>query len=72
LFYEISDQVLEVSRILRNEGSRGITNIVLMGMGEPLANLEEVLKAVRIITSDRALGISGRRITLSTDGLVPR
>jgi 23S rRNA (adenine2503-C2)-methyltransferase len=71
LFYEISDQVLEVSRILRNEGSRGITNIVLMGMGEPLANLEEVLKAVRIITSDRALGISGRRITLSTDGLVP-
>ena len=71
LFYEIADQVLEVSRILKNEGARGITNIVLMGMGEPLANFEEVLKAIRIITSDRALGISGRRITLSTDGLVP-
>ncbi|MEK6742812.1 MAG: 23S rRNA (adenine(2503)-C(2))-methyltransferase RlmN [Nitrospirota bacterium] len=70
-FFEIAGQVLEVSRILKNEGSRGITNIVLMGMGEPLANFEEVLKAIRIITSDRALGISGRRLTLSTDGLVP-
>lgn len=71
LFYEIADQVLEVSRILTDEGARGITNIVLMGMGEPLANYDEVIKAIRVITSDRALGFSGRRLTLSTDGLVP-
>lgn len=71
LFYEIVDQVLEVSRILRGEGARGVTNIVLMGMGEPLANFDEVIKAIRVITSDRALGFSGRRLTLSTAGLVP-
>jgi len=71
VFSEIADQVLEVSRILRDEGARGITNIVLMGMGEPLANFDEVIQAIRIIISDRALGFSGRRLTLSTDGLVP-
>ena len=69
--YEISDQVKEVSNILQQEGSRGITNIVLMGMGEPLANFEEVVKALRVITSDPGLGFSPRRVTVSTDGLVP-
>ena len=68
---EISDQVLEVSRMLRREGLRDITNIVLMGMGEPLANLEEVARALRTITSDKGLGISPRRVTVSTNGLVP-
>jgi len=71
LFYEIADQVLEASRILKDEGTRRISNIVLMGMGEPLANFDEVIKAIRLITSDRALGFSGRRLTLSTSGLVP-
>jgi 23S rRNA (adenine2503-C2)-methyltransferase len=69
--HEISDQVLEVSRILKQEGTRGITNIVLMGMGEPLANFEEVVKALKIITGDRGLGFSPRRVTVSTAGLVP-
>lgn len=69
--HEIADQVLGVSRILRGEGSRGITNIVLMGMGEPLANFGEVARALRIITSDRGMGISPRRVTVSTNGLVP-
>jgi len=69
--YEISDQVLEVSRILSQEGSRGVTNIVLMGMGEPLANLEEVMKALKTIIGDHGLGFSPRRVTVSTDGLVP-
>ena len=68
---EIADQVLEVSRILKQAGSRGITNIVLMGMGEPLANFDEVMKALTIITSDPGLGFSTRRVTVSTDGLVP-
>jgi 23S rRNA (adenine2503-C2)-methyltransferase len=69
--HEISDQVLEVSRILKQEGRRGITNIVLMGMGEPLANIEELVKALKVITWERGLGFSPRRVTVSTDGLVP-
>ena len=69
--YEISDQVLEVSRIQRKEEGRNITNIVLMGMGEPLANFDEVIRALKIITWDRGLGFSPRRVTLSSAGLVP-
>ncbi len=69
--YEIADQVLEISRILHQEGTRGITNIVLMGMGEPLANFDEVIKALKIITSETGLGFSPRRVTVSTAGLVP-
>jgi len=69
--HEITDQVLEVSRLLRTERSRGITNIVLMGMGEPLANFDEVVRALRTITSDKGLGISPRRVTVSTSGLIP-
>ncbi len=70
-FWEISDQVLEISRLLKREGARSITNIVLMGMGEPLANFDEVIRALRIITSEKGLGFSPRRVTVSTDGLVP-
>jgi 23S rRNA (adenine2503-C2)-methyltransferase len=69
--YEIVDQVLEVSRILKEDRTRGITNIVLMGMGEPLANFDEVVKAIKLITSTTGLGFSPRRVTVSTDGLVP-
>jgi 23S rRNA (adenine2503-C2)-methyltransferase len=69
--YEIADQVLEISRLLKQEGGRDITNIVLMGMGEPLANYDEVIKAIAVITSEGGLGFSPRRITLSTAGLVP-
>lgn len=69
--YEIVEQVIEVSRILKNEGKRGITNIVLMGMGEPLANLDEVSKALKVITSGAGMAVSARRVTLSTSGLVP-
>jgi 23S rRNA (adenine2503-C2)-methyltransferase len=55
----------------KHERTRYITNIVLMGMGEPLANFDNVVKALKIITADRGLGFSPRRVTLSTDGLVP-
>lgn len=48
-----------------------IKNIVMMGMGEPLDNYENTLKAIRIITSDYGLGFSNRKITLSTCGLAP-
>jgi 23S rRNA (adenine2503-C2)-methyltransferase len=67
--YEIADQVGEIARLLEQEGSRGVTNIVLMGMGEPLANFDEVIKALSIITAGYGLGFSPRRVTLSTDGL---
>ena len=69
--FEIADQVLEVERILRRERKRRITNIVLMGMGEPLANFDEVMAALKVITSEKGLGFSPRRVTVSTDGLVP-
>ncbi len=50
---------------------RPITNIVFMGMGEPLLNYDEVTKAIRILLDDFAFGLSRRRITLSTAGVVP-
>jgi 23S rRNA (adenine2503-C2)-methyltransferase len=66
---EIVDQIC-VARKELGEGER-LTNLVFMGMGEPLANLEQVLKALTIITSDHGLNFSTRRITLSTVGLIP-
>jgi 23S rRNA (adenine2503-C2)-methyltransferase len=68
--FEITDQVLEISRLLDRE-TQGITNIVFMGMGEPLANFEEVVKALKMISGENGLGLSPRRVTVSTDGLAP-
>jgi len=48
-----------------------ITNIVMMGMGEPLANFDNVVSALRLFLDDNAYGLSRRRVTLSTSGLVP-
>jgi 23S rRNA (adenine2503-C2)-methyltransferase len=53
-------------------GERVITNVVLMGMGEPLANYRNVLAAVRILMDDFGFDLSRRRVTLSTSGLVPQ
>lgn len=50
----------------------GINNIVMMGMGEPLANYENTLKAIKILTGDFGLSISNRKITVSTCGLAPQ
>ena len=52
--------------------NRIITNIVLMGMGEPLANFRNVVPAIRIFLDDLGFDISRRRVTLSTSGLVPQ
>ena len=65
--WEIFDQVLSVNRLIK---PKKITNIVLMGMGEPMANFEEVVDALKRIIS--FIGISKRKITLSTSGLVPK
>ncbi|HLW11559.1 MAG TPA: radical SAM protein, partial [Casimicrobiaceae bacterium] len=48
-----------------------ITNVVMMGMGEPLANFDNVVPALRLFLDDNAYGLSRRRVTLSTSGLVP-
>jgi 23S rRNA (adenine2503-C2)-methyltransferase len=66
---EIVGQVIAASRHLA-EGQH-LTNYVFMGMGEPLANYPRLLRALRIMTSPWAMGISPRRITVSTVGLVP-
>jgi 23S rRNA (adenine2503-C2)-methyltransferase len=68
---EIVDQILEASRTLTED--RRITNVVLMGMGEPLANYAQTIKALGVMTNNSwGIGISPRRITLSTVGLVPQ
>jgi 23S rRNA (adenine2503-C2)-methyltransferase len=66
---EILDQVMYFKRILKKE-SRELSNVVFMGMGEPLLNLNSVVEAIKIITNPAMLGISHRRITLSTAGYV--
>lgn len=51
--------------------SRAVTNVVMMGMGEPLANFENVVTALDLMLDDNAYGLSRRRVTVSTSGLVP-
>jgi 23S rRNA (adenine2503-C2)-methyltransferase len=65
--HEIVDQVLELQR-----AGRRMTNFVMMGMGEPLANYNEVVEAIGRLTAPRMLALSPRRITVSTSGLVPQ
>ncbi|OFW09598.1 MAG: 23S rRNA (adenine(2503)-C(2))-methyltransferase [Acidobacteria bacterium RIFCSPLOWO2_02_FULL_67_36] len=66
---EIAGQVRVLARELDLLGTR--FNIVLMGMGEPLHNYENTMKALRILADERGMGISPRRITLSTVGVLP-
>jgi 23S rRNA (adenine2503-C2)-methyltransferase len=68
---EIVDQAFDAARRLAAEGRR-LSHIVFMGMGEPLANYEAVVRAIRRFSDPMGLGISPRRITVSTSGLVPR
>ena len=66
---EILNQILAVRESL-NEGA-SITNIVLMGMGEPLANYRNTVNAIGLMTNPEAFKFSSRRVTLSTAGLIP-
>ncbi|MEJ2384124.1 MAG: 23S rRNA (adenine(2503)-C(2))-methyltransferase RlmN [Xanthomonadales bacterium] len=70
---EIIGQVWQAARILGHErnGERRITNVVLMGMGEPLANFYEVVPALSLLRADLGFGMAAKRVTLSTAGLVP-
>lgn len=68
---EILEQVLFFDRYLKDEGGRGrVTNVVFMGMGEPLLNYDNVMKAVRILNSKDAFNIGARRISISTSGII--
>jgi 23S rRNA (adenine2503-C2)-methyltransferase len=71
--HEIIGQIwLANSRLPVPEGrSRAVTNVVFMGMGEPLANFDAVVDAIDLMLDDNAYGLSKRRVTLSTSGLVP-
>ena len=58
-----------VNQVISIPGSSGVTHVVFMGMGEPMDNLENVLKACRILSSEWGLAISPRNITVSTVGI---
>ncbi len=71
---EIVEQVLHFARRVRDQGprtSRPITNVVFMGMGEPLANYGATWQAIETLTHDDGFNLGARRITVSTVGLVP-
>ena len=77
---EIVGQLWHANRALLADGVTGpwveqgrapITNVVMMGMGEPLANFDSVVSALALFLDDNAYGLSRRRVTLSTSGLVP-
>jgi 23S rRNA (adenine2503-C2)-methyltransferase len=70
---EIIGQVLLAIRELGGTGDNSpVTNVVFMGMGEPLANFREVVDACDLLTDDHGFGLSRRRVTVSTSGLVPQ
>ena len=76
---EIIGQLWYANHTLRDEvnrtdgalSDRPVTNVVMMGMGEPLANFENVVTALGIMLDDHAYGLSRRRVTVSTSGIVP-
>jgi 23S rRNA (adenine2503-C2)-methyltransferase len=70
---EIIGQVWQAARALGHQrnGTRRITNVVLMGMGEPLLNFDAVVPALSLLRNDLGFGMAAKRVTLSTAGLVP-
>ncbi|MCB1917481.1 MAG: 23S rRNA (adenine(2503)-C(2))-methyltransferase RlmN [Rhodocyclaceae bacterium] len=70
---EIIGQLWLANRLLGGaaDGERVVSNVVMMGMGEPLTNLDNVIRALRLMLDDHAYGLSRRRVTVSTSGIVP-
>ncbi|WP_341675464.1 23S rRNA (adenine(2503)-C(2))-methyltransferase RlmN [Niveibacterium sp. SC-1] len=70
---EIIGQLWLANRMLgaSPDGDRIVSNVVMMGMGEPLANFENVVSALNLMLDDNAYGLSRRRVTVSTSGIVP-
>lgn len=69
---EILAQVLLINRLNMTDAARGVTNIVLMGSGEPLDNYDNVMNFLRLVSAPTGINISARNISLSTSGLVPQ
>ena len=69
--HEIVEQAVDAERLLAEEGRR-LSHVVFMGMGEPMANYRAVVDAVRRLADPELLGISPRRVVVSTSGLIPR
>ncbi len=69
---EILSQVLKVNALYSNGKERGVTNVVLMGSGEPLDNYDNTVKFLRNITYEGGINVSARNISLSTCGIVPK
>ena len=69
--HEIVEQATDAVRLLAGEGRR-LSHVVFMGMGEPMANYQSVIDSVRRMADPELLGISPRRIVVSTSGLIPR
>ncbi|MDB6073891.1 MAG: putative dual-specificity methyltransferase RlmN [Verrucomicrobiaceae bacterium] len=68
---EIVAQVLHAQRLLQSIGEKGLRNLVMMGMGEPLHNYDAMMKALEIITDDRGVNLGPAHISISTVGVVP-
>ena len=69
---EILAQVLAVNALHSQDGKRGVTNVVLMGSGEPLDNFENTVTFLKAVSAEGGIGISPRNISLSTCGIVPK
>lgn len=72
---EIVGQIWMANRSLLRDhpnGARGVSNVVLMGMGEPLLNMKAVVPALKLMIDDLAFGLSKRHVTVSTSGVVPK
>jgi 23S rRNA (adenine2503-C2)-methyltransferase len=67
---EIVDQYIQAQKFVGLEPEKRISNIVYMGMGEPLANYENTKKSVQIFTSEKMAGLSNRKITISSSGII--
>lgn len=67
---EIVDQVYHAQAVLPED--QRISNLVYMGMGEPLDNFEHVTNSIKILTDEAGMNLSGRRITVSTSGIIPK
>ena len=67
----LANRALGAVRGGENDGERVISNVVMMGMGEPLANFDATVAALKLMLDDNAYGLSRRRVTVSTSGIVP-
>jgi 23S rRNA (adenine2503-C2)-methyltransferase len=69
--HEMVEQVIFYARWLKAKGGRRVTNVVYMGMGEPMNNYNEVMRSVRLLNADDGFNLGARHISISTCGVVP-